>query len=63
MLAQGVSYDLELPNEEFDLFEGTGTGESIASIRLFLQNQEADTAFYSRIIDECNGACRGNKSK
>jgi hypothetical protein len=63
MFAQGVPYDLELHGEDFALFEGTGTGVIIASIRLFLQNQEAVTVFFSRIIDEWHGASRGNKSK
>jgi hypothetical protein len=45
------------------LLTGTGTGESIASIILFLQHQEAVTVFFSRIIDECHGASHGNKSK
>jgi hypothetical protein len=63
MLAQVVPYELELPDAEFDIFADTGTGESIASIILFLQNQEADTTFFSRIIDECHGASRGNTSK
>jgi hypothetical protein len=63
VLAQGVPYDLEFPDEDFNLFEGAGTGEIIASIRLFLQNQESATAFYSRIIDEWNFASRGNNSK
>jgi hypothetical protein len=43
MLAQGFPYDLELPDEDLALFEGTGTGEIIASIRLFFQKQEAVT--------------------
>jgi hypothetical protein len=63
MLAQGVPCDLKLPGEDFTLFEGTGTGESITSLRLFLQNQEAVTVFFSRIIYECHGESRGNKSK
>jgi hypothetical protein len=48
---------------DFTLFEGTDTGESIASIILFLQKQEAVTVFFSRIIDECHGASRGNNSE
>jgi hypothetical protein len=56
MLAQGVPYDLELHNDDLTLFEGTGTGQSITSISCFLQNQEAVTAFFSRINDECHGA-------
>jgi hypothetical protein len=63
ILAQGVSYDLQLSDEEFNLFEGRGTGESIASIKFFLQNQETVIAFYSRTIDECHGASQGNNSK
>jgi hypothetical protein len=63
MLAQGVPCDLQLPDEEFEVFDCTGTKESIASIRLFLQNQKAVAAFYSRIIDACNGASWVNKSK
>jgi hypothetical protein len=63
MLAQGVPYDLQWRDEEFEVFDDTGTKQSIASIILFLQNQKAVAAFYSRIIDECNGASQGNESK
>jgi hypothetical protein len=63
MLAQCVPYDLEFPDEDFDLFEGTGTGESIASIILFFQNQEAVAASLSRVIAEWHSASWGNKTK
>jgi hypothetical protein len=54
ILAQDVPCDLELPDDDFTLFEGTCTGESITSIRLFFKNQEAVTVFFSRIIDDCH---------
>jgi hypothetical protein len=54
MLAQGVPYDLQLPDDQYDIFEDTSTGESIASITLVLE---------IRIIDECIGASQDNKSK
>jgi hypothetical protein len=53
LLAQGFPCDLELSGEDFALFEGTGTEESIASIRLFLQNQEAVTVFFPRSALYC----------
>jgi hypothetical protein len=63
MLAQGATYEFELHDEAFTLFEGTGAGGSIASIILLLKKQEAVTVFFSRIIDECHRARRDNKSK
>jgi hypothetical protein len=63
LLDQGVTYDLHMTDEERKVFDGTGTKESIASIRLFLQNQKAVAAFYEIIIDEYNGISRGNKIK
>jgi hypothetical protein len=59
----GLPYEIKLPDEEFALFEGTGTGEIITSIIIFLPNQESVKVVFSRIIDECHGVSQGNKSK
>jgi hypothetical protein len=61
ILARCVTCDL--PDEIFSLFEGTGTGESISSIILFLQKQKTITVFFLMTVDECHGASWGNKRK